>query len=510
MILDIRTTVMIAAILALITGASLRFVLREYPDSLQPSIRLWSFGTLLLPIAWMLYAMREALPDVITTVVAVGLLGLASAKHVEAVRCFVGRPRNGPLIYAPVVAVVLCEFLFTYAMPSLRFRAVTVSATISAQLWFAFVALTGPGQPRRPSHLLSATAFATLASVLGLRAMYELLQEQALSSPLASSPMQTLAFGLGAAWPIAATLGFVLMCNDRLSQALVQSRQQLRAITDNLPTIVAHIDAGERFSFANTYLGRQLGVDSAAIVGRTMREVLGPQIHDEVKPRVAAVMRGEMVTFEMKHGLAGQHRYYESSYVPDVDAQGITQGFYLLMFDISRLKKAELELAHLANRDGLTGLANRRNFDASLKHAVARAGRSKRGLGLLYIDIDEFKKVNDSCGHVVGDAVLREFASRLVHGLRRTDFAARLGGDEFAVLVEDVSSSDALEHIARKLLDALKHDFLVEGQALKISASIGIVVAEANFDAKSLLESADDALYEAKAAGRSTYRVAIA
>jgi len=499
---------MIAGVLALVIGSSLRFVLPEYPESMKPSIRLWALGTLLLPTAWMLYVMRGEIPDALSIVVANGLLALAFAKQVEAVRSFANLSRNRPLIYLPVVAVIACEVLFTYAWPSARFRAVTVSAIISMQLWSAFAALMRTSAPRRRSHLLSAAAFATLASVLAVRAVHELVQEQGLASAMASSGMQTVAFGVGAAFPIAATLGFLLMCNDRLYLALVHNKERLRAITDNLPTIVAHIDPRERFSFANAYLARLLGMPTEAIVGHTLREVLGPRAHDEVRQHIAVALGGTAVTFEMTRDDAGQRRHYEASYVPDVDTRGNAKGFYVLMFDISRLKRAERELEHLAHQDGLTGLANRSKFDAALQLALGRADRSRRKLGVLYIDIDQFKKINDTHGHLVGDAVLREFASRLLQSLRQTDVVARLGGDEFAVLVEDLVSSDALERRVRKLLDALQSDFCVEGIALKISASIGIGIAETKVDAKALLAAADDALYEAKAAGRGTYRVA--
>jgi diguanylate cyclase (GGDEF)-like protein len=220
MSLDIRTTVMIAALLALIVGSSLRYALRDYPASLLPSIRLWVLGTLLLPTAWMLYALRNDIPDLLSIVVANGLLGLGFAKQVEAVRRFVGRPDNPALIYAPVASILLCELVFTYVAPNMRLRGVTVSAIISAQLWCAFAALLGQGLPRRRGYLLTAAAFASLAVALLARALYVSVQEQVVATPFSSSPMQTIVFGLAAAFPVAATLGFLLMCNDRLYQEL--------------------------------------------------------------------------------------------------------------------------------------------------------------------------------------------------------------------------------------------------------------------------------------------------
>jgi len=305
---------------------------------------------------------------------------------------------------------------------------------------------------------------------------------------------------------MAATLGFLLMCGDRLTRSLARNEEHLRAITDNLPTIVAHVDTRGRFTFANAYLAHLLGVESEWIVGRSMYEVLGPGVRSELEPHVAAVLRGEAVTFETERDFLGEHRYFEASYVPDFDTTRAVRGFFVLIFDISRLKRAKQKLAQLAESDALTGLANRKKFNESLALALARANRNERSVGVLYVDIDHFKAINDTYGHAVGDAVLCEFAKRLRGCLRETDLPSRIGGDEFAVLVEDFDSVESLESIARKLLGALEGDFSVENAHLKLSASIGIGAARGDIDCKALLQMADDGLYKAKAAGRRTYR----
>lgn len=504
MILDIPTVVMIAAVQALIVGASLRFTLRDYPASLQPSIRLWLMGTLALPTGWMLYLLRDRVPDFVSIVVANGLLGLAFAKYLEAIRRFVGRPDNTALILAPVAAIVACEVLFTFVVPNMRLRGVTVSAIIAVQLWCAVTALIGQASFVRRSHRLTAVSFAILSLALGTRALTELLTQQGLSAPFAPSPMQTVVYALAAIFPVAATLGFLLMCNDRLNQALVRNQERLRAITDNLPTIVAHVDTNERFTFANAYMIRLLGNNE--IVGRTMREVLGARIYADVQPHVLAALGGKSVTFELQRDYGGRRRYFEATYVPDTDSHG--GGFYVLIFDISRLKHAEQELMRLAQHDSLTGLANRNKFDETLSRCMALMERDGRPLGLFYIDIDRFKDVNDTHGHGVGDAVLVEFATRLRSCLRETDLAVRLGGDEFAVLFENLDSMQTLEQIARRLLATLDQDFLVEECRLRVSASIGIGMACCRAESDTLLCRTDHALYEAKAAGRHTYRIA--
>lgn len=506
MALDVHTTIMIAAVLALIIGVSLRFVMRDYPAVMLPSMRLWAIGTLLLPSAWMLYGMRGAIPDLLSIVVANSLLGLAFALQVESIRVFVGRPRRPIAVLAPAAAIVACECVFTYAIPSMRLRGVCVSAIIGSNLAYAVWALAVHGQLARRSHMLTMAAFAVLSFALLSRAAIEIVHGFDLPGPFAPSFMQSVAFGVGSAFPIAATLGFLLMCKDHLTRSLARKEEHLRAITDNLPTIVAHLDTQGRFTFANAYLARLLDVDPHWIIGRSLTELLGPVL-DGVQAHADAALRGEAVTFETECDLPGGHRYFEASFVPDVDVDRIVRGFFVLIFDISRLKLAKERLARQAESDALTGVANRKKFADALAHALARAARNDGGVGVLYVDVDRFKAINDTHGHAVGDAVLREFADRLEGCLRETDLPARIGGDEFAVLVEDVGSVEALEALAYKLLDALEREFVVEHRVLRVGASIGIGIAHGQVDAAALMHMADQGLYEAKAAGRHTCRV---
>ncbi|SFN30847.1 GGDEF domain-containing protein [Dokdonella immobilis] len=508
MVLDIRTVVIVAALIALIIGVSLWFALRNQKAAMVSSIRIWMLGVLLLPTGWVLYGLRGLLSDFVTIVVANGLLSLGFAKLVEAVRDFVGRPRNRALIYLPVLAVVLGEAVFSYLAPNPRVRGVLVAAIIGVQLAFAVSALMARAIARPRSHQLTAAAFLLLSLVLLVRAAHELFQPHALPGPFAFSLMQSIAFGLAAAFPIAATLGFLSMCNDRLNLALVRNQAHFRAITDHMPAIVAHIDTREQFTFANAYLARLLGVEPDDFVGRTLQEVFGPAAYAEIAPHVPAVLQGTAPTFEMAHSFQGKQRFFEASFVPDLDSTRGVCGFFVLLFDISRLKLAKEELARVAQCDSLTGLANRKAFGESLDRALARPGPQDRLLGLLYIDIDHFKSINDRYGHLTGDGVLCEFSARLKRCIRESDLAARLGGDEFAVLIEDAESSEAIETVARKLLDMVRVDFVVDGHALRVGVSIGIGISRSGADPTALLRMADEALYEAKVAGRDGFCIA--
>ena len=172
------------------------------------------------------------------------------------------------------------------------------------------------------------------------------------------------------------------------------------------------------------------------------------------------------------------------------------------------LLKALSTIQVLANHDMLTGLPNRAMFNSNLQAAIARAARSKTMLALFFIDLDHFKQVNDTLGHPVGDAVLREAVRRFSSAVRDGDTLARFGGDEFVLLVENLKEATDVHAIAHKLEAVLEPRAKVEGNEVNLSASIGVCVyPNDGGDAATLLANADIAMYEAKTSGRKQYCV---
>lgn len=170
-------------------------------------------------------------------------------------------------------------------------------------------------------------------------------------------------------------------------------------------------------------------------------------------------------------------------------------------FGVERKKSAE-HLIYLAQRDCLTGLSNRMLFEERLRHAIKRAGRSNQRIGLLYIDLDGFKKVNDTQGHEVGDKLLKIAAQRMVDCVREVDMVARLGGDEFVIILESLARHEDGVIVANRVINALTAPFSIDRRDLKVSASVGIAVFpdDATDDQKLILTS-DKAMYAAKAQG---------
>ena len=204
----------------------------------------------------------------------------------------------------------------------------------------------------------------------------------------------------------------------------------------------------------------------------------------------------------------GQHRWLWFSSIPLMREGEQTPYAVLSSFeDITELRNVQNQFSALANRDALTGLPNRFKMMDLGTSAVSAAQRQGRMLGLLFIDLDHFKDINDTYGHFAGDAFLRAVTQRLKGALRDTDTIARLGGDEFIVLLEACSARANAEEVANRLLYELEQPFVVEDNPVYAGASIGIALypeAGASFD--ELLKAADTAMYSAKSSGRMTYR----
>jgi len=170
-------------------------------------------------------------------------------------------------------------------------------------------------------------------------------------------------------------------------------------------------------------------------------------------------------------------------------------------------KKTEITMRNMAYHDSLTGLPNRILFNDRLEMALAKIKRSKKKIAVLFIDFDGFKKVNDTLGHSIGDALLKAVGVRLKSCLRQEDTVARLGGDEFVLILPEINSRDAAGILATKLLETIRPAFMIEDKEVKITLSIGVSLFPENGDTvEMLVKRADEALYLAKNSGRDCYQ----
>jgi diguanylate cyclase (GGDEF)-like protein/PAS domain S-box-containing protein len=189
------------------------------------------------------------------------------------------------------------------------------------------------------------------------------------------------------------------------------------------------------------------------------------------------------------------------------DSKGVVYGYMGAISDITDLKNAQLQMEHLAFYDPLTSLSNRRLFKDRLSKAVAESKRRGSFIALLFLDLDQFKRINDSLGHDAGDQLLVEVARRLKECVRDSDTVSRIGGDEFTVLLTDIDSSHGVHHIAEKILLSLSMPVQLNNQEVINTVSIGITLAPNDGDDDiTLMRNADLAMYQAKAKGRNNFQ----
>lgn len=215
--------------------------------------------------------------------------------------------------------------------------------------------------------------------------------------------------------------------------------------------------------------------------------------------------------FEMEFRLKrrdGEYRWILDTALPHFDADGQFVGYIGSGIDITERKRATDLLQRMAHHDALTGLPNRMMFDDRLQHALAVAKRDMTGLALMFVDLDNFKPINDELGHEVGDMVLKEVARRMLGCVRESDTVARIGGDEFVVLMALPHDEQDALLVAEKMRQALCQPFKLAGHVLNISSSIGIAIfPEHGLDDRQLIRRADIAMYNAKKSGRNAVKM---
>jgi len=307
--------------------------------------------------------------------------------------------------------------------------------------------------------------------------------------------------------------GFYMMCTDiteRKNAELAQaaSEKRLRLIADHLPVMISAIDRDHVLQFGNATYRRWLDTDPDTLPGRPMASVTGDAAYQEARPWLDRAFSGQVTDYESTARLHGEPRVLETTFVPEVRKDGSVPFVYALTTDVTRSREVEAELLRQARRDPLTGIPNRRQFEDVLDQAIERVRRQDSQMALAYLDIDNFKHINDSLGHAGGDEVLKEFALRLSGNVRTTDTVARLAGDEFVIVFENIRHSEEIQLLAEKVMDAVAPDFTVLGAPLRVTTSIGIALyAGGTETAGGLIGRADMALYDTKRRGRNGFTI---
>jgi len=290
-------------------------------------------------------------------------------------------------------------------------------------------------------------------------------------------------------------------------EALRQSELKYRLVFENTPLGIIHFDGQGRITACNDSLADLIGLTHReAAIGFSLLSI----------PDVAFAKA-------IKQALNGQNAYYQGNYespisgksipveaqiAPVMSDDGSPLGGVIIVSDITERKRYEETIRHLAYHDALTGLPNRLLIHDRISVALPQARRQNQMLALVYLDLDNFKIINDTLGHLIGDRLLQEVAHRLKYLIREGDTVARMGGDEFMFLFPGINETGNVKIIANKILDSFSLPFQVDGHEIHVSASIGISLYPSDGqDVETLIKNADTALYRAKEQGRNNYQL---
>jgi diguanylate cyclase (GGDEF)-like protein/PAS domain S-box-containing protein len=284
------------------------------------------------------------------------------------------------------------------------------------------------------------------------------------------------------------------------------------SLVQNSSDLITVLDPQARIVYQSPSVERVLGYVAEDLVGTRFDQLLHAGEESRLLHLLADGPTGpgavpQILECALRHRDGSIHQF-EVLYTDLLHDEHV-RGIVLNGRDVSERKAFEEQLAHQAFHDPVTNLPNRALFVERVRHAIARARREQAGLAVVFMDLDDFKTINDSLGHAAGDAVLMDVAQRLDAAIRASDTAARFGGDEFALLLEDVESAQQVADTAERILESLGVPLHAEGKEIFVGASLGISIArgETIVDADELIRNADAAMYIAKRDGKGGYRL---
>jgi diguanylate cyclase (GGDEF)-like protein/PAS domain S-box-containing protein len=292
-------------------------------------------------------------------------------------------------------------------------------------------------------------------------------------------------------------------------RALEASEARFRVLTESSLDLISVVDAEGAILYQSPALRNLLGYEASETLGRNLIDMVHADDRENARAALRRVIEtrlsSEPVEFRLQHR-NGLWRTFESLGTNCL-ANPHIHGLVFNSRDVTDRKVIQQRIQHLAYHDNLTGLPNRGLLQDRLAHSIARAERANRKVAVLFVDLDNFKNINDTLGHDVGDELLRQVARRLSECVRLEDTIARQGGDEFIVLLDSMQDGRGASVVAQKVLNALRQPFSLGGTEQHVSGSVGIALyPDDGRDPQTLMKSADTAMFHGKGLGKNTYQ----
>ena len=311
-------------------------------------------------------------------------------------------------------------------------------------------------------------------------------------------------------------MGVVVVFKDiterkQAEEALYRSEERYRIIIEQIEDGYFETDLSGNFTFVNNAECRNLGYTREELIGMNNRQYVEEKNRNALNNLFIEVYKtgipSKAYALEL-FNKDGAKAYNEISVSLIRDAEGKPIGFRGIARDVTERRQVEEKIRQMAYHDSLTGLPNRKLFSDRLGIALVQARRNQKKIGIAMLDLDNFKGVNDTFGHEVGDLLLKAMAERLSAALRKGDTIARFGGDEFVLILPDLKGIEDAIRVVQKIVDGFCKPFLVDTHQLVVTMSIGIAAyPNDGTDEVMLLKKADSAMYQAKEAGRNQYKL---
>lgn len=432
------------------------------------------------------------------TVIAAGL-GLSS----EALLEYQGQRMSRWKIWSPIALLVV--FLILY-IEDIQTRTI-LNALITGVQVLILLIIIFKGRKKTPglgSNLIAAAAV-TYGGGIMFRGFAMLYKESLVESLLSPSWVLSMTYLLSLNGLVLIAVGLVVLSLEQTSAHLVRKKDQLRTYIENTHDVIYQLNLNGEFEYLSPKIEHSLGFEVNQVIGRHFSWILHP---DDVLAcqalftRLISTMQPEAgLEYRVRHRNQGW-LWHDTNATPLFDNDGNVCGILGFGRDINERKINQNQLEQFAHRDALTGLYNRRAIIDRCDLELTRAKNNGSNLGLLFIDLDEFKNMNDCHGHNFGDAVLKVVAEILSGAVRSSDVIGRLGGDEFLIVLPDFDIDQSIIELAERISDGFSKPIKVDTRSISIGCSICIAIyPKHDVDVNALIHLADQAMYNGKRSG---------